>query len=533
MRYLIPALFMLLAGAPSPLRADAVDYDTQSITVALLQEPPNLDSTLSTDLVSFFVIGHVNEGLLRYDRRGQLAPGVAESWRVTADSMTFRLREDARWSDGSPVTARDFVFAWRRVNDPRVASPYAAIMYPIANAEKVQKGELPLTALGVEATGDRELLVRLESPCGYCLALMVHGAFYPINERFFRAQGEMYGAEAGNLLYNGPFELSEWVHGARLSMTKNPQYWNRDSIQLNRIDVGYITEDNRTRLNLFRDNRIALARLGAETVRDALEQGLRLRTFVSGGMAFLRFNMREGHVTARRDVRRAIRLVFDPDEFVNKVIAIPGYRAAYTFFPSWVAGVDGKFIDEYPVGPPEQDEAKARSLVAQARRDIGVEAMPTLTLLTVTSPTGAKIAEYFQGLLKQRLGIDVRVDQQVFKQYLDKSRNGQFDILVSSWYPDFDDIVTYADLMASWNPNNRGAYVNPAYDRQVQLLMKSADPRVRMDAAAALQDIILDDVPVLPMADTGSAYLQHEKLKGVVRRALGADPDYTFARVVK
>lgn len=525
-------LVSLLLIFPVLSFADAVDYDTQSITIALLQEPPNLDSTRTTDLVSFFVIGHVNEGLVRYDRRGRLVPGVAASWDVTPDAITFRLRDDARWSDGSRVTAADFVYAWRLINDPAYAAPYAAIMYPIKNAEKVQKGELPVTALGVQAVDDTTLVVSLEAPCGYCVALMVHAAFYPVKESFRDRQGESYGADASNLLYNGPFKLTEWVHGARLVMEANENYWDKDDITLRRITVGYITDDNRTRLNLFRDGRIALARLGAETVKDAASEGLRLRTFLSGGMAYLRFNLAETRITADPRLRRAIQLVFDPEEFVNKVIAIPGYRPAYSFFPSWIQGANEKFLDEYPPKRVPLDADAARKLVDEVKQDNG-GTLPTITLLTVTSPTGAKIAEYFQGLLKTKLGLDVKVDQQIFKLYIDKNQKGLFDIALSSWYPDFDDIVTFADLMASWNPNNRGRYQSEEYDKYLRVVMRSADQSARMEAASHLDDIIRRDVPVLPMAETGSAYLQNPKLKGAIRRVLGADPDYTYARVVE
>lgn len=533
MRVLRSLTFLLLLAVVSTAGAEAVNYDDQSITIALTQEPPNLDSTQTTDLVSFFVLGHVNEGLLRYDRRGRLAGGVAESWDMDAERMVFQLRESARWSDGSPVTAHDFVHGWRLINDPARAAPYAAIMYPVKNAEKIQNGELPVEDLGVRAVGDHELEVELASPCGYCFSLMVHAAFFPVKKDFHQQQGEKYGAEADTLLYNGPFQLTSWKHDVSLVMEKNPHYWNRDKVRLNEIKVGYITSDNRTRLNLFRDNRIALARLGAETVRDAAEQRMRLKTFVSGGMSYIRFNVADEHLTRHKKIRKAMQLVFDPETFVNKVIAIPGYKPAYSFFPSWLKGVDGKFIREYPPTKTDTDRDRARQLVAEVKEEMGVESLPALTLLTVSSPTGTKIAEYFQGLFQQSLGLDIKVDQQTFKQYLAKARDGRFDLALSSWYPDFDDIITFADLQASWNPNNRGGYANPEYDRQVKILQREIDRRRRMEAAAKLQQILIEDVPVLPMAETGSAYVQHSELRGVIRRVLGADPDYTFARVVE
>ena len=227
--------FLNLAVVATP-----VDAERQWIRIAMTQEPPNLNSIRSTDLVSYFLIGHFQEGLLRYDRRGRLAPGVAESWTVEALKLTFRLRPEARWSDGSRVTADDFVETWRRVNDPLEAAPFAAIMYPIRNAEAVQKGELTVDQLGVRAIDDQTLVVELEQPCGYCLNLMPHGTFFPVKADFLGAKGKLYGSETEHLLANGPFQLSEWVHEARLKLTKNPHYWNHEAIHLKEIEVGYI-----------------------------------------------------------------------------------------------------------------------------------------------------------------------------------------------------------------------------------------------------------------------------------------------------
>lgn len=513
--------------------AEAVDFERQAITVALTQEPPNLNSLETTDLVSFFVLGHVMEGLLRYDRRGLLAPGVAESWEVGEREVTFHLRADARWSDGTPVRAGDFLFAWRAIVDPSSAAPYAMIHYPILNAEAIHNGKMPLSSLGVRTPDSRTLVVTLERPCGYFLKLMTHAAFFPVPQQFFDAHRVDYAAEADRLLYNGPFKLTGWTHDASLAMVKNEQYWNRAEIQLREIRVGYITADNRARLNLFHDGRIALVRLDGDTVRDAANYGLKVRTFATGGVSFLRFNVRDGRVTHNRSIRRAIRDVFDPDNFVNRVIAIPGYKPAYSFFPSWVAGVDGKFLGEYPPDRTPVDSLTPAQEIAQARAELGVDRVPQLVMLTVASPTGMKIAEYFQGLLKSELGIDLKIDSQSFKQYLARSMAGDFDLLLSSWYPDFDDIMTYADLMATGNPNNRGGYSSPEYDRYLAIVKGAISQRERMDAAGELQKIIREDAMVLPMAETGSAYVQHPKLRGVVRRVLGADPDYTYAHVIE
>ena len=511
----------MLMCAP-PAYADAVDAGAQSITVALTQDPPNLDSTRTVDLVSVFVLGHIQEGLLRYDRRGRVAPGVAQSWELAGNRMSFELNPAARWHDGTPITAHDFVYAWRLLVDPASAAPYASIMYPIKNAEEIQKGQLPPGALGVRDEGDHRLIVELAFPCGFCLKLMIHAAFLPVNEAFHRARSARYGAAPGDLLYNGPFRLESWTRGQGLTMVRNETYWNDAQTHLNTIRVGYITEDNRTRLNLFKDQRIALVRLGTETVQEAMTGGLRLRTFLSGGVAFMRLNLREGRATAHPALRRAMRATMDTEAFVNRVIAVPGYRPAGGLFPAWLSDIE-------PEAPLTLDLAGAKNLVASLPDD----EPRVLTLLTTTSPTGLRIAEYFQGHWKRTLGLDVKVDQQVFKQYLDKSQRGEFDVALSSWYPDFDDVMTFADLLASWNANNRGAYASAEYDEAVRALQRSIHPDERAAAIEVMKRLIAAEVPVLPLAETGSAYIQHSRLRGVVRRVVGPDPDYTLARVVQ
>lgn len=201
--------------APSGMAA-AVDGTRQTITIALTQEPPSLDATQSTDTVSFFVLGHVSEGLVRYDRRGRISPAVASEWLVEDSYIDFTLRDDARWSDGSDITAADFVYAWQLLLNPDTAAPYASIMLPIKNAAAIIRGDMPPSELGVKALSPRQLRVELERPCGYCISLMAHASFYPIKQAFREVQASRYGAEANTLLYNGPFTLSRWTHGRNL-----------------------------------------------------------------------------------------------------------------------------------------------------------------------------------------------------------------------------------------------------------------------------------------------------------------------------
>ncbi len=521
-------LFASVAGAQ-----DAVDYETQTVSLALTQEPPQLNGMKATDQVSIFILGHVMEGLVRYDRRGRIVPGVAERWELTDTSAKFWLRRDAKWSDGVPVTANDFVFAWRNALKPETASEYAFILYPVKNAEAVNKGELPTTALGVRAIDDYTLEVDLERPTGYFIKLGAFPTYYPVRQDYYESKGDDYASEWNNMVYNGPFKMTEWVHGASLRMEKNELYWDKDSIKLNVLDAEYITADTRARLNLFVDNKIAYTVLDGETYKEALNQRFRIRSFSTGSVFYISYNHRDGKVTANANLRKAIRSVFDPEEFVNKVLQTPGNLPGRSTFPVWLDGVEGKFRDEYPAPTFEVDIEKGREYLAKAREELGIDEIPPLALLVSDSPTAIKQAEYLQGLLGSTLGLEIRIDIQTFKQRLAKMTAGEFDMVGAGWGPDFDDVMTFGDLFTTWNLNNRGRYSNEEYDENVRIAMNSSDPKTRMDAMARLQEILLEDAGVLPQYEQAVIYLLHPKLRGVVRRVVGADPDFTYAQVIE
>ncbi|MFT7221222.1 MAG: oligopeptide transport system substrate-binding protein, partial [Candidatus Azotimanducaceae bacterium] len=274
------------------VKATSADYQNQVITIALTQEPPQLNSMKATDQVSAMVLGHINQGLVRYDRRGQVVPGVAERWEITDEGATFWLRENATWSDGKPVTSHDFKFAWGNALLPETASQYAFIFYPIKNAKEINEGTLSVDTLGVEAVSDRILKVTFERPTGYFIKLTSFVTYYPVRQDFFEMKGSRYGANADDLLYNGAFKMTEWKHSASLKMVKNEHYWDRENISLNEINAEYITADTRSRLNLYIDGKIVFTRLDGETYKDALSQRFRIRRFTTGSVFYLEYNHR-------------------------------------------------------------------------------------------------------------------------------------------------------------------------------------------------------------------------------------------------
>lgn len=509
----------------------AVDAANNAITVLLRDEPPQLDSTRSTDQVSGVVLGHVMEGLLRYDENNQLAPGMAESWRIDEQGAVFNLREDARWSDGKPVTAHDFVFAWRLVLDPDNASEYAFILYPVKNAEAVNQGLLPGEALGVRAQDDRTLEVDFERPIAFFDKLTAFSTYLPMRQDFYEATGGGYGADADKMLYNGPFLIANWVHGQSLDMRRNPYYWNQERIHLERINVGYITSDPNTSLNLFKDEKIVLTSLTPENLTNALEQRWQIHRFMDGSLFFLEFNHRQGRPTSNLNLRKALHLAQDPNELVYKVIKLPGYLPGASLFPIFLDGERGKFRDEHPAPVHRMDIKAARRHLALAKAELGVDEMPPLVLLTGDNPVSNVQSEYFQAVFRKNLGLDIKIDRQIFKQRLAKMTSGDFDIVMAGWGPDYNDALTFGDLFASWNLNNRGRYSNPAYDEQVRIAQNALDARTRMAAFAEMQRIVHEDVVIVPNYERGVAYVTHPRVQGILRRVVGADTDYSNAYI--
>jgi oligopeptide transport system substrate-binding protein len=513
------------------INGGAINEERNSITIALSEEPPQLDSTRSTDAVSFVVLAHTMEGLIAYDQNDQLTPGAAERWEIRDDGATFWIREEATWSDGQPVTAHDFEFAWKRVLDPDTAAEYAFILYPIKNAEAVNQGNLPKEMLGVRAVTDLVLEVDFERPTPYFDKLVAFNTYFPVREDFFESTNGRYGADAGMLLSNGPYILTEWIHGASMLWEKNPYYWNSEKGLLDEIVTAYITNDANANLNLFKDGQIVQTGLTAPMLPTAMEQRWQIDRFMDGTLFFLEFNHREGRITDNLNFRKALYLAQDSSELVYKVLKEASYLPAESLFPIWIQGLQGAFRKEYPLPKHSLDLKKAREYLDLARQELGLEEFPPIILLTGDSSLSLLAAEYYQELYKKNLGLELRIDAQIFKQRLAKMTSGDFDIVMAGWGPDYFDALTFGDLFASWNLNNRGRYQSEEMDNLVRTAQSELDPQKRMDAFGSIQELIYSDVVIIPMYERGVSFVVDPRLKGFKRRSVGPQVDYNYAYI--
>jgi len=531
---LVAIIYMLSVAAGntgSNVSGGAVNVERNSITITLREEPPQLDAGRATDASSFVVLAHVMEGLISYDDNDQLIPGVAERWEIREDGATFWLRDDAMWSDGQPVTAHDFEFAWKRVLDPATAAEYSFIMYSIKNAEAINQGDLPKEMLAVTATTDRILDIEFERPTPYFDKLAAFNTYFPLREDFFESTNGRYGSDADMMLYNGPYVVAEWVHGSTMLWTKNPYYWSDEKGFLDEIVTAYITQDVNAKLNLFKDGQIVDTHLVAPMLPTAMEQRWQIDRVMDGSVFFLEFNHREGRISDNLNFRKALQLAQDSSELVYKVLKEASYLPAESLFPVWIQGVEDVFRKEYLAPEHQMNLARARELLEMARQELDLGEFPPIIFLSGDTPVSLLAAEYYQQLYKQNLGLEIRIDAQIFKQRLAKMTSGDFDIVLAGWSPDYFDALTFGDLFASWNLNNRGRYNSEEMDRHIRIAQSELDPRKRMDAFGEIQRLAYDDVVIIPMYERGWSFVVDPRLKGFKRRSVGPETDYNYAYI--
>lgn len=529
---------LLLCCAPIGLAACGDEARPQDpparITLYLGTEPPSLNTLISEDNTSYQIIDHITEGLLGFDQDHRLIPAVAERWEFDPRrGATFHLRRDARWSDGSPVTADDFVFAWRQVVDPRVGSGYAYIMYAVRNGEAINRGRLPVEALGVSAPDAHTLVVELERPTPYFLSLTAFSVYRPIKEYFYRQKGQRYAADAADLLYNGPFVISRWIHGADLRLEKNPQYWNRDAVAIDEIAYPYFTSDASAVLNLYRDGQLSMADLGDQGIKVALQEHYNIRIKEPGVVNFLGFNLRPGHSTRSYALRRAIQAVVDPMELAGRVIGRPGTEPGVSLFPAWMRRrfMDGEALYE----APRLDADAIATLLARADDELPGRGIPAISLLIQDDASSARLAEYLQRVFAEKLSIQLRIDRQAFKQLLAKTDAADYDIVQGSWAPDFDDPLAYANALITRYADGSRVFQDADVDRVLEVAATSDDAMARKAAFRELHRLVVERIPFVPIIVTGGSqfalYVQDPRLTGVRRSNIAGDPNFNFARL--
>lgn len=524
------------AKAPTQGEAPVPAPTGKSINIVMESEPPNIDPQIGTDLYSFLIAGHVLEGLVRvYD--GKVIPGIAEKWEVSPDGLTytFHLR-DAKWSDGVPVKAQDFQYSILRLIDSKTAAGYAEVMgFYIKNAAKFYNGEITdKSQVGVKVINDKTIEITLENPTGYFLRLLGFVAFLPSREDLVTKFGEAYAAEPDKMVYNGPYVVKEWKHEESVTLVKNPEFWDKDKIKMDKIEFPIIT-DSKTALNMFEAGDLDFSSIPADLLDSYIQSG-KAKMMPNGGLFWLQFNYSSktnGEILGNANFRKAIAYAIDREALVKAVVkrGTPASR----YIPNNIMGMNDKFAAENPLDslPLKADTTKAKEYFELALKELNltVDKFPTLKLLGADTAEPRKYLEALQDMLLNNLGIKIELVNVPSKQRLQAVKARDYEIVYSNWFPDFDDPMTYLDIWVTGGSFNRSDYSNPKYDTLIAEAKAATDEKVRQQKMFEAEKIALEDMIVVPTHWGANAGVQSDRMANFVRSMVGADPDLTFVDI--
>ena len=501
--------------------------NSQVLNLVELQEPPNLDSAKTTDVVSFMILGNTMEGLYRLDKDNKPVLGMAaKEPEVSEDKLkwTFTLR-DAKWSDGKPVTAHDFEYAWKRALDPKTASEYAYILYPLKGAEAYNTGKGSADDVGVKALDDKTLEVVLERPIPYFKDLLCFATFLPQRKDIVEKYGDKYALEANTLVYNGPFVLSDWKHNQSFQMKKNPGYWDSGVVKLEEINW-QIVKDNATQVNLYNTGKLDFAYLNSEFI-DAFKDDPNTFSIYDGSSWYLEMNQTKDFFKNKK-IRQAISLAIDKNTYVNSILkngSIPAGGLVPPFIKA--SGVDDnkKYRDLVKMDP-QYDPNKAKQLWQEGLKELGLSQAPAIELLGDDTPAAKQSMEFIQEQLRVNLGAKVQITSVPFKERLERGKNQRFDLLISGWGPDYNDPMTFLDLFTSDNSFNRGKYSNPEYDELIKKSKENGDFKQRFEDLKKAEQILIEDAGIAPLYYRTKIAVKKPFIKDWYWSAIG--PEYTL-----
>jgi len=499
------------AAATHPVTGETL-ADSQVLRMRMLDGIPTLDPQMMEEIGGFSFARDLFEGLLSQDAKGNLVPGVAESWSAneTNDVYTFNLRKNAKWSNGDPVTAHDFVYAWQRSVDPALGSPYSwyVDLMSIENASAVLSGEMDKSELGVRAVDDHTFEVRLTAPLPYFASMTVLATVFPVH----KATVEAHGAEwtrPENMVSNGAYVLKEWVLKERTVRERNPMYWNNDATIIERVETQVINDENIAFTRYLAGELDITAVPSGQFIRLKKERPDETLSLPYLGSYYYSFNMSDSGPEAFNDVRvrQALSYAVDRNVITDNILQ-GGQRPAYNVTPAATAG----FVDpktDYAAWTQEERDAKARELLAAA----GYSADNPLEfdLLYNTSETHKKIATAISAMWEQKLGVKAIPTNMEWKTMLETGRNKNFDMIRYAWIGDYNEASTFLDLHRTGGAQNWASFSNTEVDALLDEAKTSKDPNA---AYTKIEQFLAAEMPVVPIYHYTSVMMKNPALKG-------------------
>jgi oligopeptide transport system substrate-binding protein len=499
-------------AAPQSITVSSELAPEQIISRHLYTDPRSLDPSLATAVVDQIVLQDLFEGLVTLAKDGTPIPGTASSWDISADgkTWTFHIRKNARWSNGAPVTANDFVYAWRRQVDPATGSEYSQALAPIENALDIASGTVPVNKLGVESAGPQTLVVHLHAPTPYLPGLLTNPYLLPIYEPAVKQWGEAW-TQPQHMIGNGAFTLADRVINGHITLLKNPAYWDAEHVRLTRVNY-LVVPDFDAAVNRYLSGDLDW------TDRVTANQKIRLQRLLGDqvvivpmyGQLFFSFNLTKPPFADNPKLRQALNMALDRDvltKYVRHGIEIPGYG----ILPP-LPGYD-PYVPDWAKLSTEDRHALARKLYQEAGYS---DKHPLETVLTYPS-SGADIRQLIEALSAMwltNLGAKIQIYDVEFKVMLQMRQQKQPTFYWDAWFGDFPDPFTFMQLFQTGNGMNAGEYSDPRYDALIDQASNTNDQTVRFQLFHQAEALLDHDAPTVPVYTWASTHLVKPYVKG-------------------
>ena len=482
------------------------------------------------------MLNNTMEGLYRLGKDSKVEPGIATKTTVSKDNLTytFTLRKNAKWSNGDPVTAKDFVYSWQRTVDPKTAAAYSYLFSGIKNADDIVAGKKAPSTLGVKAVGKYKLVVNLEKQLPYFKLLMGFVVFAPQNQKAVEQYGGKYGTAAKYMCYDGPFKMTEWT-GTNLKwkLVKNDNYWDKKNVKLSEINFS-VNKSTTTSYNLYQSKKLDETILSPEQAKQ-LSSNADYSVLKQARTSYLEFNQTEKKFQNKK-IRQAISYAIDRKQLAEKVIG-SGTLPCKGAVSKGLAKRGGKdFTDAAKTSTGVQfDKAKAKKLLKEGLKEIGEDNL-SFALLGDDTDNSKKITEFLQSQIEENLpGTKVSVQNIPFKTRVTRSQKGQFEVVVSSWGADFSDPISFLDLYTTDNSYNFGKWKNAEYDKWIakSKTTDAGNASARWDDMVKASKIINEDQGIAPLFQLNQPQLVRSNVKGVIQNTAGSVNNWKNVYITK
>ena len=528
-------VLLALTTAAGMLAGCGSKKDTDTFRFANDTDIVGMDSTVVDDAMSFNAITAITDGLTTVDVKGNTIPGIAKSWDVSNNGLTytFHLR-DAKWANGDDVTAQDFVYSWHRII--KNAGNYAYMLgsegASIKNADSLidlgtTATDEQLNTLGIKATDDKTVVVDLEKNVPYFVGLMSFPCYFPQNQKFVEKCGKNYATKPEYILGNGAYKMTKWIKGNKATFTKNDKYYDAKSVKTKNIEM-YLVQDPKTAAQNFDNGKVDYATINS-TLVDKYKGKDTFKAIREGYLAYLICNFK-ADTTANKNLRHALSYAINRKDLCDNILK-DGSQPATGFVPAQLCkSPSGKDFREESGKYVDYDVKKAQEYLDAAKKELGTDTI-TVDLLygTDESPMDT-FAEYLQGSFTKLKGLKVNMVATVKKDRIyNREASGNFQIACTRWAPDYADPTTFLNVLASSNSNNYGKWENAQYNSLLKQAQNETDVNKRWNELLEAEKVMMDDMPNIPVVQTGTAALQAKNVKGLVHNTVSTP--YVFKYV--